>query len=230
VNARHPDFKHKRTQESLWVEDQWNPPWVEAEIAAMAPGTVQLNIFSWNKRLARCVKAGQYEKTIELFQQLQQEGVSPDKFTFVPVLNACANLRALQQGRCVHEQIIQSGCQSDVFLGSSLTNMYVKCGRLEDAWRVFNKMPSHDIVSWNVMIVGHVKTGKAQKALELFQQMQQEGAWRMLGECSIGCHCATWSLGHRCSWDMSKVGKGRRPWNYINKCNWKVFSQTLSHL
>jgi len=175
VNARHPDFKHKRTQESLWVEDQWNPPWVEAEIAAMAPGTVQLNIFSWNKRLARCVKAGQYEKTIELFQQLQQEGVSPDKFTFVPVLNACANLRALQQGRHVHEQIIQSGCQSDVFLGSSLANMYVKCGRLEDAWRVFNKMPSHDMVSWNVMIVGHVKSGKAQKALELFQQMQQEG-------------------------------------------------------
>jgi pentatricopeptide repeat protein len=148
---------------------------VEAEIAAMAPGTVQLNIFSWNKRLARCVKAGQYEKTIELFQQLQQEGVSPDKFTFVPVLNACANLRALQQGRHVHEQIIQSGCQSDVFLGSSLANMYVKCGRLEDAWRVFNKMPSHDMVSWNVMIVGHVKSGKAQKALELFQQMQQEG-------------------------------------------------------
>ncbi len=175
MSARHPDFKQKRTQESLWVEDQWNPPWVEAEIAAMAPGTVQLNIFSWNKRLARCVKAGQYEKTIELFQQLQQEGASPDKFTFVPVLNACANLRALQQGRRVHEQIIQSGCQSDVFLGSSLANMYVKCGRLEDAWRVFNKMPSHDMVSWNVMIVGHVKSGKAQKALELFQQMQQEG-------------------------------------------------------
>jgi pentatricopeptide repeat protein len=25
---------------------------------------------------------------------------------------------------------------------SSLVNMYAKCGSIEDAWRVFNKMPS----------------------------------------------------------------------------------------
>jgi pentatricopeptide repeat protein len=73
-----------------------NPPWVEAELAAMAPGTVQLSIFSWNSRLARYVKAGQYENTMSLFQQMKQEGMSPDKFTFVRVLNACANLPALQ--------------------------------------------------------------------------------------------------------------------------------------
>jgi hypothetical protein len=35
-----------------------NPPWVEAELAVMAPGIVQLSIFSWNSRLARYVKVG----------------------------------------------------------------------------------------------------------------------------------------------------------------------------
>jgi pentatricopeptide repeat protein len=67
----------------LWLGDNLNPPWVEAELAAMAPGTVQLSIFSWNSRLARYVKAGQYENTTRLFQQMKQEGMSPDKFTFV---------------------------------------------------------------------------------------------------------------------------------------------------
>jgi pentatricopeptide repeat protein len=84
------------TWEGLWLCDKLNPPWVEAELAAMAPGTVQLSIFSWNSRLARYVKAGQYENTMSLFQQMKQEGMSPDKFTFVRVLNACANLPALQ--------------------------------------------------------------------------------------------------------------------------------------
>jgi pentatricopeptide repeat protein len=148
---------------------------VRAQLAAMAPGTVQLDMFSWNRRLARYVKAGQHEKTIELYQEMQQKGMSPDNFTFVPVLNACASLRALEAGRKVHEEIIQSGCKADVFVGSSLVDMYSKCGSIEDACKVFNNMPSRDVVTWNAMILGHVKCGQGQKALELFHQMQQKG-------------------------------------------------------
>jgi len=57
--------------------------------------------------------------------------------------------------------------------GSSLIDIYAKCGR--DAWRVFNKMLSQDAVTWNNMILGHVKCGQGQNAVALFQQMQQEG-------------------------------------------------------
>ncbi len=134
------------------------------------------NIFSWNKKLVKYVKAGQFEKTLELFRRIQQqEGMTPDGFTFVPVLNACASLRALEDGRLVHEQVIQSGCVSDVFVGNSLVDMYSKCGKMEDAWQVFNKMPTHDVVSWNTVILGHGKCGEGHKALQLFQQMKGEG-------------------------------------------------------
>ncbi|KAH8940749.1 hypothetical protein BDL97_14G001600 [Sphagnum fallax] len=175
VNSNYPDFKHKHTQDGLWLVDRRNPTWVRAQLAAMAPGTVQLHMFSWNTRLARYVKAGQHEKTIELYQEMQQKGMSPDSFTFVPVLNACASLRALEAGRKVHEEIIQSGCKADVFVGSSLVDMYSKCGSIEDACKVFNNMPSRDVVTWNAMILGHVKCGQGQKELELFHQMQQKG-------------------------------------------------------
>jgi pentatricopeptide repeat protein len=148
---------------------------VEADLAAMAPGTVQLSIFSWNSRLARYVKAGQYENAMRLFQQMKQEGLSPDKFTFVQVLNACANLPALEGGRSIHMQIIQSGCDSDIYVCNSLIDMYAKCGSLEDACSVFNTMRSHDVVTWNSLILGHVRCGQGLKALLLFQQMQQEG-------------------------------------------------------
>jgi pentatricopeptide repeat protein len=73
---------------------------------------------------------------------MQQEDVWPDSVTFMGVLNACASVAALEEGRCVHEQIIESGWDSDVFVGSSLVDMYAKCRSLEDAWRVFTKMPS----------------------------------------------------------------------------------------
>jgi pentatricopeptide repeat protein len=42
---------------------------------------------------------------------------------------------------------------------------------------VFNKLPSQVVVTWSTMILGHVKCRQGQKALELFQQMKQEGVW-----------------------------------------------------
>jgi pentatricopeptide repeat protein len=53
--------------------------------------------------------------------------------------------------------------------------MYAKSGIVQDPWRVFNKMPSQDVVISTPMILGHVQCGQGQMALELFQQMQQEG-------------------------------------------------------
>jgi pentatricopeptide repeat protein len=46
--------------------------------------------------------------------------------------------------------------------------MYAKCGSIEEAWRVFNKMPSQNVVTWNARVLEHVKCGQGQKALELF--------------------------------------------------------------
>ncbi len=102
---------------------------MEAKLAVMAPGTIQSDRFSWNRRLARYVKAGQHEKTIKLFQDMQQKGITPNTFSFVPVFNACASLQALEEGRWAHEHIIQSGYEADVFVGCSLIDMYAKCGR-----------------------------------------------------------------------------------------------------
>ncbi|CAK9862048.1 unnamed protein product [Sphagnum jensenii] len=109
MSARYPDSKHKLTQEALWLDSKLNPAWVEAELSAMVPGTVQSDIFSWNVRLARFVKAGHYKTAIELFQRLQQEGMIPDTFTFVQLLNACAGLQALEECRHIHVQIMERG-------------------------------------------------------------------------------------------------------------------------
>ncbi len=142
----------------------------------MPPGTLQASAFSWNVRLARYVKTGQPAKTMEFFQKMQQQGMVPDKFTFVPVLNACACLQTLEDGRCVDLQIMERGFESILYVGNSLIDMYAKCGNIEDAWKVFDKMLMHDVVSWNSIISGHSKECRQGKnALELFHQMQQEG-------------------------------------------------------
>ncbi len=133
------------------------------------------DVVTWNAMVWGHVKCGQGQKALELFRQMQQEGVQPDSVTFAGVLKACSSVVAIEEGRCVHQQIIQSGLESDVCVGHSLVDMYARCRSMEDAWRVFNKIPSRDVVTWTTMILGHVQCSQGQKALELFRQMQWDG-------------------------------------------------------
>ncbi len=133
------------------------------------------DVVTWNVMISGHVKCGQGQKALGLFQQIQQKGVEADLVTLVGVLNACASVVALEEGMCAHiEQIIESGWDSDVFIGNCSVDMHAKCGNMEDVYRVFNKIPLHDVVPWNAILFGHVKCGQGEKALELFQQMQQE--------------------------------------------------------
>jgi pentatricopeptide repeat protein len=99
------------------------------------------------------VQCRQGQMALELFQQMQQEGVQSDSVTFVGFLNACSSVAAFEEGSCVHQQIIQSGLELDAFVGNSLVDMHAKCGSIEDTSKVFHKMPSQDVVTWN----GHGK-------------------------------------------------------------------------
>jgi pentatricopeptide repeat protein len=57
------------------------------------------NVVSWNAMIVGYVKCDQGQRALELYQQLQREGVVPDSVTFVGVLNACASVVALDEGR-----------------------------------------------------------------------------------------------------------------------------------
>ncbi|CAM6019343.1 unnamed protein product [Sphagnum balticum] len=117
-------------------------------------------------------------------QQMQQEGVRPSHITFIGVLNACASVAALDEGKCAHQQIIESGFESNVFVGSSLIDMYAKFGSMEEAQSMFNNMSSHNVVSWNIMILGHVKCGQGQEALELYKC--NRNVWNQTLELLLG--------------------------------------------
>jgi pentatricopeptide repeat protein len=132
------------------------------------------DLVSWNAMIMGQGSCGHGLKALELFPQMQQEGMEPNPITFVGLLNACASVAALEKGRHIHEQIIQFGCEDDLFVANNLIDMYAKCGNIEDAQRVFNRMPMHNVVSWTVMLQGYAMHGHGKQALEHFEQICQE--------------------------------------------------------
>lgn len=142
---------------------------------------MERNIVSWNALIAGYTQNGENEEALRLFRLLKRESVCPTHYTFGNLLNACANLTDLQLGRQAHTHVLkhgfrfQFGEESDIFVGNSLIDMYMKCGSVEDASLVFKTMMERDWVSWNAMIVGYAQNGYGNKSLELFKNMLASG-------------------------------------------------------
>eukprot|EP01018_Ginkgo_biloba_P031724 Gb_04381 [translate_table: standard] len=150
------------------------------------------NVVLWTAMIAGYAQNGYFYEALRLFQQMQLTGMKPNSDTFASILPACANLAALEHGKMVHEDIIRSEFQSDVFVGSALVDMYAKCGSIADASNIFDRMPKRNVVSWNAMITGYAMHGCGKEALKLFEQMQQSNTnpnhVTFVGLLSACCH------------------------------------------
>ncbi|KAG0605928.1 hypothetical protein M758_9G099000 [Ceratodon purpureus] len=132
-------------------------------------------IVSWNVMIAGYVHHGHTQEALTLFSNMQQEGLAPDKITFISVLTACSNSATLKLGREIHARVIEAGLAFDTDVGNALIRMYAKCGSIRDARQVFDEMVSRDVVSWTSLIGAYAESGCGDKSLEIYQKMLQEG-------------------------------------------------------
>ncbi|XP_057871944.2 pentatricopeptide repeat-containing protein At1g15510, chloroplastic isoform X2 [Cryptomeria japonica] len=133
------------------------------------------NVVSWTAMIVGYVHNGFVERALETFKKMQLEGVKPNSTTFASILPACAKVGALKQGMGIHQSILEGGFLSDVVVAIALIDMYAKCGSINKARQLFDKIPQRNVVSWNAMIVGYAQNGFVEKALEIFKQMQLTG-------------------------------------------------------
>lgn len=67
------------------------------------------------------------------------------------------------------------GLEENVYVGTSVVDMYSKCGRVEMARKAFHRIKEKNILSWSAMIAGYGMHGHGQEALEVFNEMRRLG-------------------------------------------------------
>ncbi|GJZ70714.1 putative pentatricopeptide repeat-containing protein [Tanacetum coccineum] len=90
-------------------------------------------------------------------------------------LKACSSIMELEIGEEIRKDVTDYGYENDVFVASSLLNLYVKCGRMDEAMNVFENMKRRDVVSWTTMVSGFAQCGRGVEAIEVYRLMQKEG-------------------------------------------------------
>ncbi|XP_073127623.1 pentatricopeptide repeat-containing protein At3g53360, mitochondrial-like isoform X1 [Henckelia pumila] len=130
---------------------------------------------SWNALIAGFMNSGYFEQATELIQNMFSDGFDPDPYTYSSLLSICGDLPAIEWGKQIHCSIIKPGFDSNVVVGSSLIDMYGKCGRLNDSRKVFNILPNRNLISWNAIISGYAQHGFGREALNMYNVMLQNG-------------------------------------------------------
>nr|POE90265.1 pentatricopeptide repeat-containing protein, chloroplastic [Quercus suber] len=101
------------------------------------------------------------------------DNVRPNEFTLVSLLKACTEMGSLKLGRWIHDFALKNGFKLGIFLGTALIDMYSKCGSLEDARKVFNKMQVKSLATWNSMITSLGVHGCGEEAISVFAEMER---------------------------------------------------------
>lgn len=90
---------------------------------------------------------------------------------------ACADLCALIEGKCLHALALKSGIVSSNMVQSAILSMYSKCGSLEDSRVSFHEVVNKDLLSWTSIIGIYARLGCTYECFHLLLEMQKTGIY-----------------------------------------------------
>lgn len=121
---------------------------------------------------------------------MKAHGAIPDSYTYPFVIKACSSMCKVWEGKSVHGSALRCGLDQDIYVGTSLIDMYGKCGEVGDARKVFDGMSQRNVVSWTAMFVGYAAVGDVVEAKKMFDEMPQRNvaSWNamMQGFLKVG--------------------------------------------
>ncbi|XP_060171072.1 pentatricopeptide repeat-containing protein At1g50270-like [Lycium barbarum] len=134
----------------------------------------QRDVVSWTVLIMGYRDCGKYGEALVVFDKMRNVDVAPNRVTMVNALSACANCGSLDIGVWIHDYIRRSGWEMDVILGTSLIDMYGKCGKIEHGFWVFREMKFKNVYTWNAVIRGLALAKSGEEALRWFFVMEGE--------------------------------------------------------
>ncbi|VAH72760.1 unnamed protein product [Triticum turgidum subsp. durum] len=156
------------------------------------------SMVAWNAVISSYAQqSGIKHEVFGLYKDMKRQGLWPSRSTFASMLSAAANMKASIEGRQFHASSVRHGLDANVFVGSSLINLYAKCGCISEAKSVFDFSRERNIVMWNAMLNGLVRNELQEEAIQMFWYMTRLGLEAdeftfvsVLGACAyLDSHC-----------------------------------------
>lgn len=129
------------------------------------------DIKSWTAMISGYGAHGHARDSVSLFCLMEEEGVRPNKVTFLSVLNACSHAGLVEEGTLFFKKMVQEyGLLPEIEHYGCLVDLFGRAGLLEDAHNLIMSLPiKGDATSWRALLsacrmYGNVKLGECVRA------------------------------------------------------------------
>lgn len=136
----------------------------------------------WTTLMGCYTRTGLPLEALRLFVGMRKDCIFPDDITLVCMFNACARLCDNVVGVQGQVCMVKIGLSSSVKACNAVMDMYVKCGLVSEARKVFDEMNEKSVVSWTVLLEGVVKWEGVESGSLVFDEMTErnEVAWNLM--------------------------------------------------
>ncbi|KAA8516729.1 hypothetical protein F0562_016765 [Nyssa sinensis] len=192
---------------------------------------------SYNALIAGYTHNSQFSNAIVLFCQMRLVGVSANAVTMLGLVPGCTMPMHLCCGMSIHGCNVKCGLDTDLSVENCLLTMYVRCGPIELARKLFDDIPEKGLITWNAMISGYAQNGFAGHVLDLYREMKMSSICpdpvTFVGVLSSCANLGTEKVGREVEWQIECSGFGFNPFlknaliNMYARCGNLVRAQAI---
>ncbi|KAJ4724792.1 Pentatricopeptide repeat-containing protein [Melia azedarach] len=100
------------------------------------------DLVSWNSMIAGYAQHGQARKALEIFGEMQNQGLEMDGITFIGVITACTHAGLVDEGQQYFDIMVKDHhIYPTMEHYSCMVDLYSRAGMLEKAMDIINRMP-----------------------------------------------------------------------------------------
>ncbi|XP_028782894.1 pentatricopeptide repeat-containing protein At5g06540-like [Neltuma alba] len=138
----------------------------------------QPTAFFYNILIRGYSKSSSPSHSIRLFNQMRQNCVAPDEYTFNFLLKSRSRMKLTDPPLVlaadeIHGAVLKFGFSSHLFVDNALIHLYAVRGMPLLARRVFEETVGVDVVSWAGLLVAYVRAGELDVAQRVFDEMPE---------------------------------------------------------
>ncbi|PRQ28355.1 putative tetratricopeptide-like helical domain-containing protein [Rosa chinensis] len=163
---------------------------------------------AWTAIISAYAGHGDYDSVIELFYQMDKEGVKPDSITFLSVLSACSRKGSVEMGHHFFESMVKDyQIESSPQHYACMVDMLGQAGKLEEAEELMSQMSGQPSFSLLQSLLGactiHGNVEMAERVADALMRMEptESGSYVLLSNL----------YGEKGDWEMvAKIRKQMR--------------------
>ncbi|KAK9276069.1 hypothetical protein L1049_005600 [Liquidambar formosana] len=127
---------------------------------------------SYNLLISGHGRYGHPRQALLLYSEMVSQGIKESASTFSSVLSICGDAGFFRDGIQVQCRVILLGFGVNLFVGSSLVDLYMHMGLDDLALKLFDDLPERNLAIWNMVFCGFCELGQWDEVLGLYYGMK----------------------------------------------------------